>query len=71
MISPQYDALVRGEQYHDLLREAAKERSIKPVARSFIRRQSLFHKLFEWLVVQVTRLRCAVFPFSAAPVCAP
>ena len=71
MISPQYDALVRGEQVRDLLREAAEERSIKSIARSLVRRQAPFYNLFEWLDAQVTRLRCAVFPFNASPVCTP
>ena len=69
MIPLQYDARVRGEQYQDLLRQAAQERLIMPVAALPLGR--FLWRSFKWLDTQITRLRCAAFPSSTSLVCTP
>ena len=69
MISFQYDARVRREQYQDLLRQAAQERLPTTVASTFS--LDLFARARKWLDAQITRLRCTAFPSSAAQACTP
>ena len=68
MISLQYDARVRGEQYQDLLRQAAQERLLTSVsALPFV----LLQRASRWLDSQITQLRCALFPATVSQACTP
>ena len=68
MISLQYDARVRGEQYQDLLRQAAQERLTTSVA---VFQFGLLQRAFKWLDTQILLLRCAMFPSSTSRTCTP
>ena len=68
MFSPIYQDLVAAAQRQDRLREAEKERLLRSIAASS-RRRPIFSSLFEWFHTGITRLRCALFPSRASPIC--
>ena len=70
MFSPIQYELVASMQRQERLREAEKDRLIHSLAVSSHRR-SYVVSLFKWLDARITRVRCAVFPFNASPICTP
>jgi hypothetical protein len=70
MFTPIHNELVAVAQRQDRLREAEKERLIRSIKASSHSRP-FFSSVSKWIEAQVTRLRCSLFPFSAAPVCTP